>query len=68
MKDEKREVLMQKENEEEDTDHCLQKDEMIRLLVWTFLLGKKKGPGLSLAEVWASEGPEMGTTVKVSLN
>lgn len=56
---------MGKEGEEKDTDHCLQK-EMI-LFEHSFLLGKQKGPGPLLVEVWASKGPEMGTTIKVEL-
>lgn len=58
---------MGKEGEEKNTDHCLWKNEMICLLVWKFLLGKKKGPGPLLAEVWASKRPEMGTTIKVEV-
>lgn len=46
---------MGKEHEEKDTDLCLEKKELIHLLVWTFLLGKQKGPGPLLDEVWGAK-------------
>lgn len=48
-----------KECEEKGTDHSLQKNEIIHLLVWIFFLGKNKGPGpfwMKFEILWARGG------------